>query len=158
METRSIAEGMTVRAVDGRRLGKVKACEDGWFMVHAGLLFSKDHFIRYDQVAEVREGDVFLKVKELERAAVGEEGPDAPITGIEAPRAPVAPSGASIGVGGTLGAAGLGTSGGPAGAAMSAGVEAIAHARGRDELRRPRPASEDERTATLGGGGPDPDR
>lgn len=143
MEPRGIAEGMTVRAADGKKLGKVIECAEGSFVVEKGLFFPKDYTIRYDQVAEVREDEVYLSVADLdlgaEGVATGQEK-----TGQE--RMPANPS--TIAVGGSLAGAGLGAAGTPAGPGIGFGVGAMSEpiedvtrreARGdvRDEVRVP---------------------
>jgi uncharacterized protein (TIGR02271 family) len=134
METRGIAEGMTVRAADGKKLGKVIECAEESFVVEKGLFFPKDYSIRYDQVAEVREDEVYLSVADLDAnldlgAAAGE---------------PVTANPSSTAVGGSLSGAGLGAAGTPAGAGAGAAMGAIGDAfrdekRGdvRDEVRVP---------------------
>lgn len=61
METRGIAEGMTVRSADGEKVGKVIECAADAFVVEKGLFFPKDYSIRYDAIADIREGEVYLK-------------------------------------------------------------------------------------------------
>lgn len=60
MENMGIAEGMEVRGQDGKKLGKVIECAADGFVVEKGLFFPKDFHVRYDQVADVRDGEVYL--------------------------------------------------------------------------------------------------
>ncbi len=77
METRGIAEGMAVRGRDGKKLGKVMECDATGFVVEKGLFFPKDYRIRYEQVADVRDGEVFLDEAQLEEGAQQGEGKSA---------------------------------------------------------------------------------
>ncbi|HYD43352.1 MAG TPA: YsnF/AvaK domain-containing protein [Anaeromyxobacter sp.] len=121
METRGIAEGMTVRAADGKKLGKVIECAEGSFVVEKGLFFPKDYSIRYDQVAEVREDEVYLNVADLD---LGAESTDT-----------MAANPSTTAVGGSLSGAGLGAAGTPAGPGAGAGLGAMNEGF-RDESRR----------------------
>lgn len=73
METRGIAEGMTVRAEDGRKLGKVIECAADHFVVEKGLFFPKDYAVRYEQVAEIKDGEICLDVSGLDVAGAPAE-------------------------------------------------------------------------------------
>ncbi len=121
MDTRGIAEGMTVRAADGKKLGKVIECAEGSFVVEKGLFFPKDYSIRYDQVAEIREGEVFLSVADLD---LGAESTDT-----------IAANPSTTAVGGSLSGAGLGAAGTPAGPGAGFGLGAMREGL-RDEPRR----------------------
>src|SRR5512142_2773026 len=61
METRGINEGMTVRSIDGEKLGKVVACRADEFVIEKGFFFPKDYLARYQDVADVRDGEVMLR-------------------------------------------------------------------------------------------------
>jgi uncharacterized protein (TIGR02271 family) len=61
MDTRGVHEGMTVRSADGEKLGKVVACEESLFVVEKGFFFPKDYVARYEQVADVGDGEVRLR-------------------------------------------------------------------------------------------------
>jgi len=55
-----IKEGMTVRGVDGHRLGKVYALRDTEFEIEKGLFFPKDYAVQYGEIRELRRGEIFL--------------------------------------------------------------------------------------------------
>jgi uncharacterized protein (TIGR02271 family) len=57
----SIINGMLVRSVDGERLGKVYRLDSDFFFIEKGLFFPKDYAVRYEDVQEVRNGEVFLR-------------------------------------------------------------------------------------------------
>ncbi|MFY0528265.1 hypothetical protein ACN28I_35600 [Archangium gephyra] len=55
-----IKEGMTVRSVDGHKLGKVYAVGDMEFHIEKGLFFPKDYSVRYAEISDLRNGEVIL--------------------------------------------------------------------------------------------------
>ncbi|HYO65231.1 MAG TPA: hypothetical protein VEU33_04050, partial [Archangium sp.] len=55
-----IKEGMTVRSIDGHKLGKVYAVGDMEFHIEKGLFFPKDYSVRYSEISEVRNGEIIL--------------------------------------------------------------------------------------------------
>jgi hypothetical protein len=55
-----IKEGMTVRSADGHKLGKVYAVGDLEFQIEKGLFFPKDYAVRYEEIRELRHGDIIL--------------------------------------------------------------------------------------------------
>jgi uncharacterized protein (TIGR02271 family) len=55
-----ISEGMTVRSIDGEKLGKVFAIGDGEFHIEKGLFFPKDYLVRYSEVSDIRNGEIIL--------------------------------------------------------------------------------------------------
>lgn len=55
-----IKEGMTVRSMDGHRLGKVYAVGESEFHIEKGLFFPKDYSVRYTEVSDLVEGDIIL--------------------------------------------------------------------------------------------------
>lgn len=55
-----IKEGMTVRSVDGHKLGKVYAAGDTEFHIEKGLFFPKDYSARYAEISDVRGGEIIL--------------------------------------------------------------------------------------------------
>ena len=55
-----IKEGMTVRDVDGHKLGKVYAVGDTEFHIEKGLFFPKDYSVRYAEISDLRHGAVIL--------------------------------------------------------------------------------------------------
>lgn len=56
-----IHEGMTVRARDGEKLGRIHAVEDNDFIVEKGLFFRKEYVVLFGDVMDVREDDVILR-------------------------------------------------------------------------------------------------
>ncbi len=131
MDTRGIAEGMTVRGQDGQKLGKVIECAADAFVVEKGLFFPKDYSIRYDQVTDVKGGEVYLNVADFESAKGAATGTEASRGSAEAANEP------AIGSAPYAGEPYAGASGAPAqGASAAIGAEA------RDELRVPLAAEE----------------
>jgi uncharacterized protein (TIGR02271 family) len=55
-----VREGMTVRSVDGEKLGKVFAVQDGEFLIEKGLFFPKDYVCRYSEISDIRDGELIL--------------------------------------------------------------------------------------------------
>ena len=55
-----IKEGMTVRSIDGHKLGKVYAVGDMEFHIEKGLFFPKDYSVRYSEISELRNGEILL--------------------------------------------------------------------------------------------------
>lgn len=55
-----LRHGMVVRSSDGEKLGKVTHIEPGTFEIEKGLFFKEEYRVRYDEVADVRDGEVFL--------------------------------------------------------------------------------------------------
>jgi hypothetical protein len=55
-----IREGMTVRSVDGEKLGKVFAVNEDEFLIEKGLFFPKDYVCRYSEIRRLEEGDIIL--------------------------------------------------------------------------------------------------
>ncbi|MBJ6763403.1 DUF2382 domain-containing protein [Myxococcaceae bacterium JPH2] len=55
-----INEGMTVRSIDGEKLGKVFAIGELEFHVERGMFFPKDYLVQYSEVSDIRDGEVFL--------------------------------------------------------------------------------------------------
>ena len=55
-----IREGMTVRSIDGEKLGKVFAVSEGEFHIEKGLFFPKDYLVRYAEVSDIRDGEIYL--------------------------------------------------------------------------------------------------
>ena len=56
----SVREGMVVFSADGEKLGKVRSCEAGAFIIEKGLFFPKDCVARYDQVADISGDEIHL--------------------------------------------------------------------------------------------------
>jgi uncharacterized protein (TIGR02271 family) len=67
---------MKVRSSDGQSLGKVVSCGADSFIVEKGFFFPKDYTARYEQVADIREGEVFLSISgdELKKGFAAETG------------------------------------------------------------------------------------
>lgn len=90
MDTRGIAEGMTVRSSDGKKLGTVIECGTEQFLVEKGLFFPTDYGIRYEEVASVADGEVHLRLTEAElgkgRTEVKETRREGVAAEAEAPR------------------------------------------------------------------------
>jgi len=55
-----IKEGMTVRSLDGHKLGKVYAIGDTEFHIEKGLFFPKDYSCRFSEISDIRDGDIIL--------------------------------------------------------------------------------------------------
>ncbi|AKJ07763.1 hypothetical protein ATI61_107212 [Archangium gephyra] len=55
-----IKEGMTVRSIDGHKLGKVYAVGDSEFHIEKGLFFPKDYSVRYAEISDLRNGEIIL--------------------------------------------------------------------------------------------------
>jgi uncharacterized protein (TIGR02271 family) len=60
MENRGIEQGMVVRSSDGEKLGKVVQCAESFFLIEKGFFFPKDYLARYEQISEIRDGEVRL--------------------------------------------------------------------------------------------------
>jgi hypothetical protein len=56
-----VTEGMSVRDLDGRRVGKVIRCEATRFIVERGLLLTRWYQVGYDDVLEAREDDLVIR-------------------------------------------------------------------------------------------------
>ncbi|HZX42599.1 MAG TPA: hypothetical protein VFE93_12240, partial [Myxococcaceae bacterium] len=72
---RGIAEGMTVYTRDGEKLGKVVAVDANGLFVEKGFFFPTEYGFRFVDVADVRDGDVHLRVdqEEVSKALVADE-------------------------------------------------------------------------------------
>ncbi|RKH00433.1 DUF2382 domain-containing protein [Corallococcus sp. CA053C] len=60
IQRNDIREGMTVRSSDGEKLGKVFAVSEGEFHIEKGLFFPKDYLVRYAEVSDIRDGEIYL--------------------------------------------------------------------------------------------------
>ncbi len=58
----SISEGQEVMTIDGGRIGRVIAVEEGHLVVEEGRLFPTDHVVPIRAVADVADGTVHLRV------------------------------------------------------------------------------------------------
>jgi uncharacterized protein (TIGR02271 family) len=56
-----IHEGMTVRSREGEKLGRVDVIEEDDFIIEKGIFFKREYVVLYDDVLDVREGDVILR-------------------------------------------------------------------------------------------------
>jgi len=57
-----LTEGATVYAMDGEKLGKVTELGSDSFLVEKGMFFPKDFMVRYDDIQDVRDGEVHLNL------------------------------------------------------------------------------------------------
>lgn len=55
-----IQEGMTVRSMDGHKLGKVYAVSEREFFIEKGIFFPKDYSVRFGEVSDILEGEIIL--------------------------------------------------------------------------------------------------
>jgi hypothetical protein len=60
IDRNQVHEGMVVRSSDGRKLGRVLACDEGRFVVERGFFFSTDYVARYEDVMEVSDAGIRL--------------------------------------------------------------------------------------------------
>lgn len=56
-----IHEGMTVRSIDGHKLGRIVDITDEEFIVEKGFFRRRDFAVRLSDVREVTHGEVFLQ-------------------------------------------------------------------------------------------------
>ncbi|MFL5348946.1 MAG: hypothetical protein ACJ8AT_29455 [Hyalangium sp.] len=59
-ERSEIHKGMTVRSIDGHKLGRIVELKDEELIVEKGLLRRRDFAVRLSDVREVAHGEVFL--------------------------------------------------------------------------------------------------
>lgn len=59
-QSQGIKEGMTVRSIDGHKLGKVYSVGEREFFVEKGIFFPKDYAVRFGEISELRDGDIIL--------------------------------------------------------------------------------------------------
>ncbi len=57
-----VREGMFVRTADGEKLGTVIRCGGDTFVVEKGLFLPRDFVLRYEDIADVRGGEVRLRL------------------------------------------------------------------------------------------------
>ena len=79
IDRNQIHEGMVVRSSDGKKLGRVLACEEESFIVEKGFFFSTDYVARYDDVTytsgdEIRLSRAQKELMHRERVFVREGG------------------------------------------------------------------------------------
>src|SRR5687768_2672140 len=70
-----IKEGMTVRSVDGHKLGKVYAVGETEFHIEKGLFFPKDYSVRYAEISDLRNGEIILMHGKESLRAISDELP-----------------------------------------------------------------------------------
>jgi uncharacterized protein (TIGR02271 family) len=76
----TVREGMTVFSADGEKVGKIGECGSREFTIEKGLLFKQNYLARYEDIADVRGGDVYmtfdraalLRAQPTEAGALGE--------------------------------------------------------------------------------------
>lgn len=72
---RGIKEGLVVRTADGEKLGRIVRCEQDSFIIEKGIFFPTDYVARYDDVADCRGDEVYLKGRVTDlRAGRGTSG------------------------------------------------------------------------------------
>ena len=108
MDQRGILEGMTVYDAEGQVLGEVVSLDADGFLVEKGLVFPKETFVRYEDVAGVSGHEVQLSRSE-ERMAFADESERIRNAGIGA---------------GMVGAGGVGTAGVGGGSPLHGGHHA----------------------------------
>ena len=72
MNTGRVKEGMTVRTTDGEKLGKIISCQESEFIIEKGFFFPKDYVARFEDIAEVREGEVLLRHSAAQLREIGQ--------------------------------------------------------------------------------------
>ncbi len=60
MNREGIREGMKVRSSDGETLGKVLSIGDSSFIIEKGFFFPKDYEARFDQITDIRDGEIWV--------------------------------------------------------------------------------------------------
>ncbi len=66
MRPMDVREGQTVRTIDGEKLGKVVACREDDFVIEKGFFLQKDYRARYETVARIDDGEIFLDLSREE--------------------------------------------------------------------------------------------
>jgi hypothetical protein len=61
-----VREGMRVRDARGTKIGAVSLCEEEAFVVEQGFFFPKELRVGYANVAETRDGEVWLRLSKDE--------------------------------------------------------------------------------------------
>lgn len=56
-----VREGMVVRDVDGRRVGRVRAVGESHFELEPKLLSREEYLVEYSDVRRVHDGEVYLE-------------------------------------------------------------------------------------------------
>ena len=60
IDRNEVHEGMVVRSSDGKKLGRVLACEEESFIVEKGFFFSTDYVARYADVTQTSGDEILL--------------------------------------------------------------------------------------------------
>lgn len=60
VDRREIREGMTVKSLDGHKLGKVTATQEDTFFVEKGFFFPREYVASYQEISTVRDGEIIL--------------------------------------------------------------------------------------------------
>src|SRR4051812_19856098 len=60
----ALSEGLIVYSLDGERLGKVALLGEDHFIVQKGIFFPKDFSLRYDEIENIDEDGVRVKLGE----------------------------------------------------------------------------------------------
>ncbi|WP_437640481.1 YsnF/AvaK domain-containing protein [Sorangium sp. So ce854] len=94
-----LRHGMVVRSADGEKLGKVTRIEPTSFEIEKGLFFTTEYLVRYDEVADIRDGEVILAHgrEQLARAGGQAREAGAPIGQGEEIRVPLVEEEVSVG-------------------------------------------------------------
>jgi uncharacterized protein (TIGR02271 family) len=71
----AIVEGAIVRSLDGEKLGKVIQCGSETFVIEKGFFFPKDYLCRYEDIADIRDGEIYLS-RNRDELLLLEEGAD----------------------------------------------------------------------------------
>jgi hypothetical protein len=56
-----VTEGMVVRSLEGKKLGSVVLCDETQFQIEKGIFFPSEYLAGYDEISEVRDGEVILR-------------------------------------------------------------------------------------------------
>jgi hypothetical protein len=59
-QNKGVKEGMTVRSMDGHKLGKVYAVSAQEFFIEKGIFFPRDYSVRFGEVSDILDGEIIL--------------------------------------------------------------------------------------------------
>jgi hypothetical protein len=62
----TFAEGLKVRSRDEENLGKVVDVGDNFFGIEKGIFFPQNFYARYEDIADIRDGVLYLNVSKDE--------------------------------------------------------------------------------------------
>ena len=79
-EKSEIHKGMTVRSIDGHKLGRIVDIGSDEFVVERGFLRKRDFAVRLSDIREVAHGEVFLQHGEDSLFAAPREVPHQNVT------------------------------------------------------------------------------